>query len=327
LKFLATLLLLVLIAAGAAYWLITTPFGPHTETFVVIAPHTSTGAMASQLQEAGVIRWRHGFELLRLFEKGTLKAGEYRFDHPVPMTEVYRRIVKGDIYTIGITIPEGYNIFDIAQAVQDAGLGQRDEFLAAARQHTELIAEWTDPARPPSSLEGYLFPDTYHFARHTPPATILAAMVRRFRQAAQQLNLQGPETNRIVILASLIEKEVAVDAERPLVAGVFVNRLAKGIPLATDPTVIYAALLENRWRGTIYASDLKSESPYNTYVHAGLPPGPISNPGMAAFHAALRPAQTDYLFFVSDAQGHSRFSATLKEHNQNVQAYRQNQNR
>lgn len=326
-KFLATLLLLVLIAAGAAYWLITTPFGPHAETFVVIAPRTSTGALASQLQEAGVIRSRHGFELLRLFEKGTLKAGEYRFDHPVPMTEVYRRIVKGDIYTIGITIPEGYNIFDIAQAIQDAGLGQRDEFLAAARQHTELIAEWTDPAHPPASLEGYLFPDTYHFARHTPPATILAAMVRRFRQAAQQLNLEGPETNRIVILASLIEKEVAVDAERPLVAGVFMNRLAKGIPLATDPTVIYAALLENRWRGTIYASDLKSESPYNTYVHAGLPPGPISNPGMAAFHAALRPAQTDYLFFVSDAQGHSRFSATLKEHNQNVQAYRQNQNR
>jgi len=327
LKFFATLLLLVLIAVGAAYWLITSPFGRRTETFVEIAPRTSTGAMASQLEKAGVIRSRYGFELLRLIEKGTLKAGEYRFDHPAPMTEVYRRIVKGDIYTIGITIPEGYNIFDIAQAVQDAGLGQRDEFLAAERQHTDLIAEWTDPAHPPVSLEGYLFPDTYHFARHTPPATILATMVRRFRQAAQQLNLQGPETNRTVVMASLIEKEVAVGAERPLVAGVFTNRLAKNIPLATDPTVIYAALLDNRWRGSIYASDLKSPSPYNTYVRAGLPPGPICNPGMAAFHAALQPAQTDYLYFVSDAQGHSRFSATLKEHNQNVQAYRQTQNR
>jgi UPF0755 protein len=238
------------------------------------------------------------------------------------MTEVYRRIVKGDIYTIGITIPEGYNIFDIAQAIQDAGLGQRDDFLAAERRHTELIAEWRNPEHPPVSLEGYLFPDTYHFARHTPPVTILSAMVRRFHQAARELNLAGPETNRTVIMASLIEKEVAVGAERPLVAGVFSNRLAKNIPLATDPTVTYAALLDNRWRGTIYASDLKSQSPYNTYVHPGLPPGPIANAGMASFRAAITPAQTDYLYFVSDAQGHSRFAASLKDHNQNVEAYR-----
>ena len=321
-KFLATLLLLLLLAAGAAYYVITTPFGPHSETFVEIAPHTPTADMAAQLEKAGVIRNRYAFEAVHLTEKSTLKAGEYRFDHPVPMSEVYRRIVKGDIYTIGITIPEGYNIFDIAQAIQDADLGQRDDFLAAERRHTELIAEWTDPEHPPVSLEGFLFPDTYHFARHTPAGTILAAMVRRFRQAAQQLNLHGAAAYRTVIMASLIEKEVAVDAERPLVAGVFANRLAKNIPLATDPTVIYAALLDNRWRGTIYASDLASASPYNTYKHPGLPPGPIANPGMAAFHAALSPSQTDYLYFVSDAQGHSRFAASLKEHNQNVQTYR-----
>ena len=329
LKFLAALLLLLLIAAGGAYYLVTTPFGPGTETFVEIAPHTPTGSIAAHLEQAGVIRSRYGFELLRLVEKGTLKAGEYRFDHPVPMTEVYRRIAKGDVYTIGITIPEGYNIFDIAQAIDSAGLGQRDAFLAAERQHTELIADFTgqptDPASRPASLEGYLFPDTYHFARHTPPATILAAMVRRFRQAARELNLAGPEANRTVIMASLIEKEVAVDAERPLVAGVFVNRLAKSIPLATDPTVIYAALLDNRWRGTIYASDLQSPSPYNTYRHPGLPPGPIANPGMAAFRAAIAPAKTDYLYFVADANGHSRFAATLKSHNENVQAYRKAQ--
>jgi UPF0755 protein len=322
LKFLATLLLLLLIAAGGAYYFVTTPFGPSTETFVEIAPHTATADMAAQIEKAGVIRNKYAFQALRLYEKGTLKAGEYRFDHPVPMTEVYRRIVKGDIYTRAITIPEGYNIFDIAQAIQDAGLGNRDEFLAAERQHTEFIAEWADPAHPPVSLEGYLFPDTYHFARHTQPSTILSAMVRRFRQAARELNLSGPEVNRTVIMASLIEKEVAVDTERPLVAGVFANRLAKNIPLATDPTVIYAALLDNRWRGTIYASDLKNPSPYNTYVHSGLPPGPIANAGMAAFRAAISPAKTDYLFFVSDAQGHSRFAASLKEHNQNVTAYR-----
>jgi UPF0755 protein len=126
-----------------------------------------------------------------------------------------------------------------------------------------------------------------------------------------------------VTMASVIEKEVGQDTERPLVAGVFVNRLARNMPLATDPTVIYAALLDNRWRGTIYASDLQSPSPYNTYKHTGLPPGPISNPGIAALRAAMHPAQTDYLYFVSDAAGHTRFSVDLKEHAAQVQAYRQ----
>jgi UPF0755 protein len=322
------LLLVILIAfvtGGLAAYFVYTPFGPSTETFVEIAPHTGTRAIASQLQQSGIIRNRYAFDALRLVRGGTLKAGEYRFDHPVPMTEVYRRIASGDIYTHALTIPEGYNIFDIAQAVEAAGLGDRAAFLAEERKHTELIAEWTAGAsNPPASLEGYLFPDTYHFARHTPAVHILAAMVRRFRDAAQQLGLQG-DVPRTVILASLVEKEVSQDAERPLVAGVFFNRLAKSIPLATDPTVIYAALLDNRWRGTIHASDLQSPSPYNTYRHAGLPPGPICNPGMAAFRAVLSPAKTDYLYFVSDAAGHSRFSATLKEHNQNVQAYRKSQ--
>jgi UPF0755 protein len=128
-------------------------------------------------------------------------------------------------------------------------------------------------------------------------------------------------------MASVIEKEVRQDAERPLVAGVFVNRLAKSMPLATDPTVIYAALLDDRWRGTLYASDLQSLSPYNTYKHLGLPPGPISNPGVASLRAAMHPAQTDYLYFVSDAAGHTRFSVGLKEHAEQVQAYRQAQSR
>jgi UPF0755 protein len=244
------------------------------------------------------------------------------------MTEVYARLVRGDVYTRALTIPEGYNIFDIAQAVETAGLGSRDAFLTAERQHTALIAEWIAPGAPrPESLEGYLFPDTYSFSRHTTPEQMLTAMVRRFRQAATQLGIapQSGDVARTVTMASLVEKEVSQDSERPLVAGVFVNRLGKGIPLATDPTVIYAALLDNRWRGTIYASDLQSPSPYNTYRHAGLPPGPICNPGMAALKAAISPAKTDYLYFVSDAAGHSRFSASLKEHSEQVQAYRQAQ--
>jgi UPF0755 protein len=325
LKFLATLLLLVLIAAAVVAYVVYTPFGPSSETFVDIAPGTGTQAIAAQLQQSGVIRNRYGFDLLRTIRGGTLKAGEYRFDHPTPMPEVYARIVRGDVYTRALTIPEGYNIFDIAQAVQDDGLGSRDAFLAAERQHTELIAPWVPEGGPrPASLEGYLFPDTYYFSRHATPLQILTAMVHRFHQVSTQLGIGG-DVSRTVIMASLIEKEVSQDAERPLVAGVFVNRLAKGMPLATDPTVIYAALLEDRWRGTIYASDLQSPSPYNTYRHTGLPPGPISNPGTAALRAAIAPAQTDYLYFVSDASGHSRFSAGLKEHAEQVQAYRQAQ--
>ena len=322
-KFLGTLLLLALIVLAIAGYVVYAPYGPSAETFVDIAPGTGSKAIATQLERNGIIRSRFGFDLLRLNKGGILKAGEYRFDHPVPMPEVYARLLRGDVYTRTLTIPEGYNIFDIAQAVETAGFSSRDAFLAAARQHTALIGEWTaNSDSKPESLEGFLFPDTYHFSRHATPEQILTAMVHRFRQVSIQLGLTG-DVFRTVTMASLVEKEVSQDAERPLVAGVFVNRLAKGMPLATDPTVIYAALLENHWRGTIYASDLQSPSLYNTYKHTGLPPGPIANPGVAALKAAIAPAQTDYLYFVSDAAGHSRFSADLKEHAEQVQAYRE----
>jgi UPF0755 protein len=225
------------------------------------------------------------------------------------------------VYTVNLTIPEGYNIFDIALAAESAGLGSRAAFLAAARGQTALISDLSPKA---PSLEGYLFPDTYRFPRHATPTQMLATMVKRFRQVASQLDLAAKTDSipRTVILASLVEKEVHQDSERPIVAGVFNNRLAQNIPLATDPSVIYAALLGNRYRGAIYASDLQAQSPYNTYRHSGLPPGPICNPGLAALKAAISPAHTDYLYFVADAQGHSRFSASLKEHDQQVKDYR-----
>ena len=323
-KFFGILLLLLLLAAGAATYVVYAPYGPSYETFVDIPPGSGASAISARLQKASIIRSRYAFEFLSLRKGGTLKAGEYRFDHPVPPAEVYDRLVRGDVYTQALTIPEGFNIFDIAQAVQSADLGSSATFLAAERQHTELIAAWTPPDQHPASLEGYLFPDTYHFSRHATPLQILTAMVHRFRQATAPLGHTG-DIARTVTMASLIEKEVSQDAERPLVAGVFVNRLTQSIPLATDPTVIYAALLDGRWSGVIHASDLQSTSPYNTYRHTGLPPGPICNPGLAALSAAISPAQTNFLYFVSDAAGHSRFSANLKEHNEQVQAYRQAQ--
>ncbi len=326
-KFLLTLLLLILLAAAATAYIVYAPFGPTSETFVDIPSGAGTAAISARLQRAGIVRSRYAFEFVSLRKGGTLKAGEYRFDHPTPMSEVYQRLVRGDVYTQSLTIPEGYNIFDIATAVEAAGFAKRDTFLAAERQHTELIADLLPPNAHPDSLEGFLFPDTYRFSRHAAPLQMLAAMVHRFRQASTQLSLDRTNIVPTVTMASVIEKEVGQEAERPLVAGVFTNRLAKSIPLATDPTVIYAALLDNRWRGTIYASDLQSPSPYNTYKHTGLPPGPISNPSLASLRAALHPAQTDYLYFVSDAAGHTRFSVGLKEHAQQVQDYRQAQKR
>lgn len=321
-KFIGVLFLFILIAAAILAYLFFTPFGPHTETFVDIPSGTSSTLIGAQLAKSGIIRSQYSFDLLRAYKSGTLKAGEYRFDHAAPLSEVYARLLKGDVYTVAVSIPEGFNIFDIAQAVEAAGLASKADFLAAERSHTELISTWSPNA---ASLEGYLFPDTYHFSRHATPEQMLATMVRRFRQTTTQLGLADQKPGDIattITLASIVEKEVSQPSERPLVAGVFVNRLAHNIPLATDPTVIYAALLDNRYRGTIYASDLLSGSPYNTYKHLGLPPGPICSPGVAALRAAISPAKTDYLYFVSDANGHSRFSATLKEHTANVQEYR-----
>jgi UPF0755 protein len=325
LKFFLTLLLLLLLAAGAVAFLVYTPYGPASETFVDIPPRTGATTVASLLRKNGIIRSRYAFALLRLTRDGTFKAGEYRFDHPAPPGEIYDRLLRGDVYTQALTIPEGYNIFDIATAVESAGFAKRDVFLAAEGQHTELLVGLLPPDTHPGSLEGYLFPDTYHFSRHATPLQMLTAMVHRFRQVSAQLGIDHANMARTVTMASLIEKEVGQETERPLVAGVFVNRLAKSMPLATDPTVIYAALLDNRWRGTIYASDLKSTSLYNTYLHTGLPPGPICNPGLASLRAAIDPRQTDYLYFVSDAAGHTRFSVSLKEHAEQVQAYRQAQ--
>jgi UPF0755 protein len=316
------LLFCVLIGtAGGAAWLLFTPFGPEAETFVEVPQGSSAARIGRLLESAGIIRTRYAFDLMRIWKHGTLRAGEYRFDHPETLEEVYARIQRGDVYTKAVVVPEGASMFDIAARLEQAGLGTRQEFLKAAVQDTNMVADFDPHAR---SLEGYLFPDTYHFSRKATSGQIAATMVRRFRQAATQIGLKE-NVHAVVTLASLVERETAVDSERPLVASVFANRLAKKMPLMTDPSVIYGLELEQAWRGTIYASDLKHDTPYNTYLHAGLPPGPIANPGLPSLRAALKPAQSAYLYFVASGQnpqGHSLFAETLEEHNRNVAGYR-----
>jgi UPF0755 protein len=321
---LLVLLLVAALGAGAAAWLVMTPFGPETETFVNISPGSSAIRIGRQLESAGVVRSRYAFDLLRWSLHGTLQAGTYRFDHPAPVSEVYARIARGDVYTKALTIPEGSNIFDIADRIELAGLGTREQFLQAARSQTDLVADLDPGAK---SLEGYLFPDTYRFSPTITTDQMVAAMVKRFRSVAAQLGL-GENVHQVVTIASLVERETAVDAERPLVASVFENRLAKDMPLNTDPSVIYGLEVADHWRGTIYQSDLTRNTPYNTYLHAGLPPGPISNPGIPSLRAALDPPKTDYFYFVAagtNAQGHSLFAETLDEHNRNVANYRKAQ--
>ena len=319
--FRAAVLLVLLAVGGWLAWTLTWPFGPRAETFVEIAPGTPTRAIAEQLQQAGVLASPYGFELLRLVTGRSLKAGEYRFDHPAKATEVYARLARGDVYTVALVVPEGANLFDIAARVEAAKLGTRAAFLEAARQDTALVARF-DPET--TSLEGYLYPATYRFGRRSTPEQMLRTMVRVFEVQSLALGIGG-DTHRLVTLASLLERETPVPTERPLVASVFENRIARGMPLETDPTVIYAALLRGGYRGTIYRSDLQADSPYNTYRHAGLPPGPICNPGRVSLEAALHPAHTAFLYFVAagaDPQGRSRFAATLSEHEHNVAAYR-----
>jgi UPF0755 protein len=313
--------LVLLLAAGAAAWLVFTPYGPEKETFVELTPGSSTLRMGQKLQAKSVVRSQFAFDLVRWWKRGTLKAGEYRFDHPASVTEVYARIARGDVYTRIVIIPEGASLFEIADRLEQAGFGPRQNFFDAASRQVDLVAD-LDPRA--TSLEGYLFPDTYHFPRKFSPKQICAAMVRRFRVEAEQLGLKG-NVHRVVTMASLVERETAVDAERPLVASVFENRLAKKMPLMTDPAVIYGLELDGRWRGTIYASDLKLDTPYNTYLHAGLPPGPVANPGLKSLRAAMEPAKTDYLYFVAagaNPQGRSLFSSTLQEQSRNVAGYR-----
>jgi UPF0755 protein len=319
-KFLFRVIVILALAAGAvlAYGLLL-PAGPTQQKLVQLKPGSSARHIATELANAGVIRSQFAFLAWHyLHGRKPLKAGEYAFDHRANAREIYDRIARGDIYFHTLVVPEGFNIFDIASAIEAAELGKREDFLKVANTDMALVRD-LDPQAP--SLEGYLFPDTYHFTRTQSLHDMTAAMVRRFRQAAKEMGL-NQNFHDVVTMASIVEKETGAPEERPEVASVFYNRLQKHMVLATDPSVIYAALLNGRYNGVIHQSDLHFDSPYNTYRTAGLPPGPISNPGRASLQAAMHPAQTEYLFFVSDNQGHHRFARTDAEHVANVQAYR-----
>ena len=320
-RLMLVVLLLLAVSGGALYYSLGMPYaGFDGEAFIDISPRTPTKEIARMLQEAGVIRNEWQFLLARALDRSSvLQAGEYRFDRPMTPWGVFHKIARGDVFYYELRVPEGANMFDIGSALEKLGLMKQEQFLAAARDPS-LIRDLAPEA---PSLEGYLFPSTYHVVRRTTAQQIAREMTNQFRKAWKDVGGQG-DVNRYVTLASLVEKETAVPEERANVASVYANRLAIGMKLDCDPTTIYAAMLQGRYRGTIYRSDLDSPHPYNTYRNPGLPPGPIANPGIASLKAALQPAQTSYLFFVAKRGGAGAhvFSETLAEHNAAVRDYR-----
>lgn len=339
-KFLALVVLAVAAAIGGWMWLQSAIDRPHrhdaAKRTITIEPGASSGEIITRLNREGILDGELPTKLWMKFLAGgkAFKAGDYEFKSPISPRQVIAQLVGGNVTTRQFTIPEGYNQFDIATAI--AGLDGLKEApmspgaVLAMFRKTAIVADLDPDAK---DLEGYLFPDTYEYTASTTREKLVETMVKRFRKVysadwqdrAKQL---GMTTRQVMSLASLIEKEAKVDSERELISQVFHKRLKMGAPLACDPTVIYAALIEGKYRGKIYRSDLDRDSPYNTYKRAGLTPGPIASPGKRSIQAALYPADTDYLFFVVDAtrnDGSHKFSASSAEHERAVQIYRQSE--
>jgi UPF0755 protein len=301
--------LILIIGAAFSYWVYRSVHTPNThdkaEQYITIEKGTPPNEIVTKFVSEGIIPSRiPTIVYLRTFgNPSALKAGEYQFSSPITPLQVIAELEKGEERTTKITIPEGYTRFDIAKRIverfpQEPPVDEKQ--VLALMDDTSPIQDIAPQAK---NLEGYIYPSTYSFPREEKPDAIIKAMVTQFRKIwkpewttrAQEL---GRSPQEIVTIASLVETESKIDAERPTVASVIYNRLSKGIPLGLDQTAVYVAKMQNRWDGTINRSDLEAASPYNTRRYAGLPPGPISSVSESAVNAALNPAQTDYIYYV-----------------------------
>ena len=294
------------------------------EVFVEIPSGSGPARIGERLVAAGVVRdtWTFRAALMVSGRARALKAGEYRFESPLHALDVIDKIARGDVYKRLLTFREGLTIDEMSQVFEERGFGTADAFRKAAGNQS-LIAD-LDPAA--TDLEGYLFPETYSLPRDTPAAVVVEQMVAGFKNAFTDdlraaTREQGLTVRQLVTLASLVEKETATAGERPLVAAVYRNRMKINMGMQADPTVIYALQKAGQYRGNLTRELLQFDSPYNTYRYAGLPPGPIAAPGRAALEAAAKPADVDYLYFVSRNDGTHVFASTLDEHNRNVQTW------
>lgn len=290
---------------------------------VEIEPGSSATRILERLAAEGVIADARLARLWLVYVLGnpSLGAGEYRFEGPLTIRQVVDKLRRGDVVTHAVTIVEGLTLGETAAQLEASGVGAEKAFRAAMADPT-AIRDLDPEAR---DLEGYLFPDTYAFPRDTPEPAIVAALVRTFREryeaGVRQLAAPGRTVRAVVTLASLVEKEARAPEERPLIAGVYAHRLAIGMALQADPTVIFIRKRRGDWNGNLRRVDLEIDDPYNTYRVPGLPPGPIASPGLSSLIAAAAPAATRHLYFVSRNDGTHVFAASLAEHNRNVEEW------
>ncbi|HEX9731586.1 MAG TPA: endolytic transglycosylase MltG [Thermoanaerobaculia bacterium] len=329
----AALALLAAAAAGWAWRRLHQPFRGYLESEIVVDVRSGQGAQAilARLAAAGVLADARLARLYLVYALGdpALIAGEYRFDRPLSTPQVLDKVIRGEVVVYPVTLIEGLTLEETAEALARQGFGDAER-LRREMQRGDRVADLDPDAE---DLEGYLFPDTYHFARGITEAEVVATLVRTFRQrwreAVEPLRTAGPSprsgatrpVRELVTLASIVEKEARLDEERALIAGVYAHRLRRGIALYADPTVIYALKRLGVWDGNLRRADLRLDSPYNTYVRPGLPPGPICSPSLASLVAAADPADTDYLYFVSRNDGSHVFAESLREHNRNVELW------
>jgi UPF0755 protein len=325
--FLVVFLIGVPVFVGTLTWVrMTDPYKGYNdpELFVQIPQGVGTKEIGRALVDAGIVKdtWTFRGALYWTGASRSLKAGEYRFDRPLTAVQVVERLVRGDVYVRRLTFPEGLTIVEMSKLYESHGFGRASEFVDAAR-NVEAIKD-LDPQA--TDLEGYLYPETYALPHGASASALVSMMVARFRAVfdeslQQRAQAQGMSVREVVTLASLVEKETARADERPIVAAVYRNRVKIGMGMQADPTVVYALEKAGRWDGNIRKNDLALDSPYNTYKHAGLPPGPIASPGKPSLEAALEPADVPFLYFVSRNDGSHVFARTLDEHNRNVQRY------
>ena len=326
---LAAVVVVVLLGGvlAASSWVWRTLHEPYqgyaTEEVLIDVPKgTDAASILESLDAQGVLANARLARLYLIHRMGDpyLKAGEYRFHGPLSTPEVLVKLVRGEIVTHPVTVIEGLTLRETAAALAAAGFGDLGSF-ETAMDSPDRIAD-LDPTA--TDLEGYLFPDTYQFAKGTTEGEIVSTMVATFRKLYQEeiVPLLDPENEitlrELVTLASIVEKEAQLDEERETIAGVYAHRRRRRMPLQADPTVIYALTKDGSYDGNLRRDDLKFDSPYNTYVYPGLPPGPIASPGLGSLAAAARPADVPYLYFVSRNDGSHVFAKTLREHNRNV---------
>lgn len=315
----------VLLAAGVGWWLLG-PVGGGEARVVVVPPGASAWAIGRQLRDAGLVRGPASLVAAAALQRrlGRLQPGEYVFHPSQSAWEIAGRLARGAVRLHRVTVPEGYTVRQIADALAAAGLVDRARFLDLALHRGRTLGRPWLETLPTDSLEGYLFPDTYHLPRGLREEAVLGVMLDRFEAAVGEAlraaaAARGLSLHELVTVASMVEREAQVPDERPVIAGVIYNRLARGMRLEIDATVLYAL---GQHKPVVTAADLAVDSPYNTYRRAGLPPGPIASPGLAALEAAARPAAVPYLYYVRRPDGRHHFSRTLAEHLDAVRRYR-----